>query len=141
MTTRPIPTDAQTEIHEEIVYLPVAAIYPRNTLTVEFTYDSVRLRDEKLSVPEAGVLKTTELMVKGMPHFAAMPSLDMFANTGFPYTRFADLSQTLVLLPGAPTTDEVGLYLTMAGFMGAQTGYPALRIEVHAGHRAHGCDR
>ena len=33
------PTDSQTDIHEEIVYLPVASIYPRNTLTVEFVYD------------------------------------------------------------------------------------------------------
>jgi cellulose synthase (UDP-forming) len=68
-----------------------------------------------------------------MPHFAAMPRLDMLANTGFPYTRLADLSETLVLLPASPTTDETSLYLTMAGFMGAQTGYPALQIEAMQG--------
>jgi cellulose synthase (UDP-forming) len=130
ITTRAIPTGTQTDIHEEIVYLPVASIYPRNTLTVEFVYDSVRLSDDRVSVPEAAVLKSSELMVKGMPHFAAMPRLDMLANTGFPYTRFADLSETLVLLPPSPTSDETSLYLTMAGFMGAQTGYPALQIEV-----------
>ena len=69
-------------------------------------------------------------MVSGLPHYAAMPRLDMFANTGFPYTRLADLSQTLVVLPQTPTADESSLYLTMVGFMGAQTGYPALRLEV-----------
>lgn len=127
---RPIPTDTQTDIHEEIVYLPVASIYPRNTLTVEFSFDSVRLGDEGTSYPEAAVLKTSELMVKNTAHFAAMPRLDMFANTGFPYTRFADLAQTLVLLPAVPTPDEISLYLTMAGFMGAQTGYPSLRLEL-----------
>jgi cellulose synthase (UDP-forming) len=130
VATRQIPVDVQTDIHEEIVYLPVAAIYPRNTLVIEFAYDSVRLAGDSAGIPEAAVLKSSELMVKGLPHFAAMPRLDMFANTGFPFTRLADLSQTLVLLPPAPATDEVSLYLTMAGFMGAQTGYPALRIEV-----------
>ena len=130
IASRRIPTDSQTDIHEEIVYLPVASIYPRNTLTIEFVYDTVRLKDDRLSIPEAAVLKSSELMIKGMPHFAAMPRLDMLANTGFPYTRLADLSETLVLLPSEPTSDEVSLYLTMAGFMGAQTGYPALRIEV-----------
>ena len=130
VATRPIPTDTETDIHEEIVYLPVAAIFPRNTLTVEFSFDSVTRRDDAPGAPEAAILKTSELMVKDLPHFAAMPRLDMFANTGFPYTRLADLSETLVLLPSMATQDEISLYLTMIGFMGAQTGYPALRVEV-----------
>ncbi|HYI97090.1 MAG TPA: cellulose biosynthesis cyclic di-GMP-binding regulatory protein BcsB, partial [Bryobacteraceae bacterium] len=130
IASRPIPTNSRTEIHEEVIYLPVAAIYPRNTLTVEFSYEAVHLQDEASNIPEAAILRSSELMVKGLPHFAAMPRLDMLANTGFPYTRVADLSETLVLLPAEPTSDELSLYLTMASFMGAQTGYPALRIEV-----------
>ena len=130
ITTRLIPDDSRSEIHEEVIYLPVAALYPRNTLVVEFAFDNARLQDESSSDPEAEILRSSELMVKGFPHFAAMPRLDMLANTGFPYTRVADLSQTLVILPANPTADEVSLYLTMASFMGAQTGYPALRVEV-----------
>lgn len=130
VATRPIPTDTPADIHEEIVYLPVAALFPRNTLTIEFSFESVTRRDETHGVPEAAILKTSELMVKGLPHFAAMPRLDMFANTGFPYTRLADLSETLVILPSKATADQISLYLTMVGFMGAQTGYPALRLEV-----------
>ncbi|HYO82462.1 MAG TPA: UDP-forming cellulose synthase catalytic subunit [Bryobacteraceae bacterium] len=130
IATRPIPTDTATDIHEEIVYLPVAAIYPRNTLTVEFAFGSLSVGEDSPRVPEVTVLRTSELMVKGMPHFAAMPRLDMFANTGFPYTRLADLSETLVLLPAGAKADEISLYLTMVGFMGAQTGYPALRLEL-----------
>src|SRR5205085_4221661 len=40
IATRPIPVDTQTDIHEEIVYLPVAGLYPRNTLTVEFSFEN-----------------------------------------------------------------------------------------------------
>jgi cellulose synthase (UDP-forming) len=126
ITARDLAVNGQTEIYEEIIHLPVAAIYPRNTLTVEFAFEPV----EGPRVPEVSILQTTELMVQGMPHFAAMPRLDMFANTGFPYTRLADLSETVVVLPPAAAADEVSLYLTMMGFMGAQTGYPALRVEV-----------
>jgi cellulose synthase (UDP-forming) len=126
VATRNLATNGQTDIHEEIVHLPVAAIYPRNTLTVEFAFEST----EGPRPPEVTILQTTELMVKGMPHFAAMPRLDMFANTGFPYTRIADLAETMVLLPARATADDISLYLTMVGFMGAQTGYPALRLEI-----------
>lgn len=135
---RPIPTESQSAIFEEIIYLPVASLYPRNTLTIEFAFDSVRLQDEALSAPEASILRTSELMVKGLPHFAAMPRLDMLANTGYPYTKLADLSQTLILLSAEPSSDEVSLYLTVAGFMGAQTGYPALRMEVTQSNGAPG---
>ena len=102
IASRPIPTDSRTEIHEEIVYLPVAALYPRNTLTVEFSFEAVRLQDEASNVPEAAILTKLRTDGQGLPHFAAMPRLDMFANTGFPYTRLADLSETLVLLSAEP---------------------------------------
>lgn len=35
-------------------------------------------------------------------HFLAMPDLRVFANAGFPYTRMADLSQTLIVVPKTP---------------------------------------
>lgn len=36
-------------------------------------------------------------------HFIALPDLRVFANAGFPYSRMADLSDTLVVVPKAPT--------------------------------------
>jgi cellulose synthase (UDP-forming) len=119
----------------------VASLYPRNTLTVEFSFESVRLQDDTSTVPDAAILRSSELMVKGLPHFAAMPRLDMLANTGFPYTRHADLAETLVLLPAEPTSDEVSLFLTMAGFMGAQTGLPGVAHRSDSANRGAGRNR
>jgi cellulose synthase (UDP-forming) len=59
-----------------------------------------------------------------------MPDLKLFANAGFPFTQFADLSQTTVVLPANPSPGELSLYLQLLGHFGAQTGYPALRITV-----------
>lgn len=36
-------------------------------------------------------------------HFTAMPDLRAFANAGFPFTRMADLSETIVVVPPTPT--------------------------------------
>ena len=40
-------------------------------------------------------------------HFIALPDLRVFANAGFPYSRMADLSDTLVVVPKAPTQGQV----------------------------------
>ena len=128
--SRPIDLNSPTDIHEEIWHLPVSGVFPRNTLMVEFAFEKMRGSD----LPTAAVLKSSELMVKGIPHFASMPRLDMFANTGFPFTRVADLSETMIVLPAAPQPEDVSLYLTMLSFMSAQTGYPALRATVALGN-------
>lgn len=133
IAARPIGTDAPTGLHEEIVYLPVAAIFPRNTLSVEFSFGKAQVRNGGSRQPVASVLKSSELMIKGLPHFSAMPRLDTFANTGFPFTRLADLSESTVVLPPSPHAEDLSLYLTMVGFMGSQTGYPALRLTVARG--------
>ena len=35
-----------------------------------------------------------------------------------------------MVLPDTPTPDEIEMYLTMMGHFGAQTGFPALRVQV-----------
>ncbi|MDR5856207.1 cellulose biosynthesis cyclic di-GMP-binding regulatory protein BcsB [Caballeronia sp. LZ062] len=63
-------------------------------------------------------------------HYASMPNLAYFANSGFPFTRMADLSQTVVVVPARPAPYELETMLTMLGRIGRWTGYPALRVEV-----------
>jgi cellulose synthase (UDP-forming) len=131
--SRQIPMNSMTDLHEEIIMLPAAALYPRNTLSVEFAFDHVRLQSGAGGVPQAAVLRGTELLIRGISHFTRMPRLDIFATTGFPFTRMADLSETIVALPASPRPDELSLYLNLLGFMGAETGYPALRVAVLEG--------
>lgn len=61
-------------------------------------------------------------------HFMAMPDLRAFANAGFPFSRMADLSETLVLLPAQPTPGQLTTLLDSMGGIGAQTGLPAVNV-------------
>lgn len=63
-------------------------------------------------------------------HFMAMPDLRVFANAGFPYTRMADLSDTLVVVPKTPTQGQVATLLQTAGGIGAQTGLAAINLRM-----------
>ncbi|MCL6743060.1 cellulose biosynthesis cyclic di-GMP-binding regulatory protein BcsB [Kosakonia sp. R1.Fl] len=63
-------------------------------------------------------------------HFIAMPDLRAFANAGFPFSRMADLSQTIVVTPPQPTPAQMGTLLDSLGAVGAQTGFPAINVQL-----------
>lgn len=63
-------------------------------------------------------------------HFIAMPDLRVFANAGFPYSRMADLADTLIVVPPAPTEGQVATLLESVGGIGAQTGLAAINVQL-----------
>ncbi|HEX4007354.1 MAG TPA: UDP-forming cellulose synthase catalytic subunit [Acidobacteriaceae bacterium] len=79
---------------------------------------------------QGGIRRTSWLQLNGLHHWAIMPDLELFANAGFPFTRYADLSQTRVVLPSQPSPQEIGVYLTLLAYFGSQTGFPAVRVQV-----------
>ena len=79
---------------------------------------------------QGGILRSSYLDLRGLKHWVAMPNLELFANAGFPFTRFADLSQTTIVLPPQAGPEEIELYLSLLAYFSEQTGYPALRVHV-----------
>jgi hypothetical protein len=61
-----------------------------------------------------------------------MPNLALFANAGFPFTKYADLAETTVVLPDQPSADDAEAMLFMLGRFGRMTGIPALRYQLVA---------
>lgn len=64
----------------------------------------------------------------GYRHFMSMPDLRAFINAGFPFSRMADLSETLVLVAPQPQPVQLTALLDALGRIGSQTGYPALGV-------------
>lgn len=62
--------------------------------------------------------------------YAPLPNLAFFVNSGFPFTRMADLSETAVVLPNRVTEPVVSAYLGIMGMIGDATGYPPVRATV-----------
>jgi hypothetical protein len=64
--------------------------------------------------------------ISSFPHYAALPNLALFANSGFPFTQYADLAETAIVLPD--TADRIALeqMFFLLGRMGRQTGATAL---------------
>jgi len=55
-------------------------------------------------------------------HFTLLPNLSYFVGASFPFSRFADYSQTVLMLPPAPGNAEISTLLNMAGRSGNATG-------------------
>ncbi|MCR5085439.1 MAG: cellulose biosynthesis cyclic di-GMP-binding regulatory protein BcsB [Succinivibrionaceae bacterium] len=58
-------------------------------------------------------------------HYARLPNLSFFVGASFPFTKYADLGQTILLLPDDPTPAEVGVMMDMIARAGNATGVTA----------------
>jgi len=55
-------------------------------------------------------------------HFTLLPNLSYFVGASFPFSRLADYSQTVLMLPEQPSNAEISTLLDMAGRSGNATG-------------------
>jgi cellulose synthase (UDP-forming) len=131
----PLPHESapNKELSEDVT-VPLVNMRPfANTFLFNFSFQLAKKGNCQDTAPynlQGAILKSSYLDLRGLDHWAAMPNLELFANAGFPFSRFADLSQTIVVLPKTASPEETSAYLGLLGYFGGQTGYPALRVRV-----------
>jgi hypothetical protein len=59
-----------------------------------------------------------------------MPNLTLFANAGYPFTRYADLTETAIVLPDAADRAALEQLFFVLGRMGRQTGVAAVGYQL-----------
>jgi len=124
----------QTEKNSTVIPVPVSDMRPfSNSLLMRFLFlmaQKGECLDAAANSQKGAILKDSYLDIQGIPHWAVLPNLEIFANAGYPFTRKADLADTAVVLPDNPLPEEIEMFLTLMGHFGAQTGYPVLRVAV-----------
>ncbi len=113
----------------EVFRLPTGSLLSyTNTLTVDFYFErNVPLPNAR---PAFAIHRDSSIDLRGIPHSVVLPRLELFADAGFPFTRWPDLSRTAVVMPNTPTPAEYETLLDMAGFFGAQSGALASALTV-----------
>ncbi len=119
-----------------VVPIPVADLRPYAN-RLEFSFLPRLAKPVGCALPRTidlnGAIRgSSSLSLWQLHHWAILPDLKLFSAAGFPFTRYADLAQTVVVLPQYASTGEIGVYLMLLAFFGSQTGYPALRVRVGA---------
>ena len=116
------------------VPVPIVNLRPfSNTLSFDYAFQLAHKQNCDNTTPinvQGSILRDSYLDLRGYPHWTPLPNLEIFANAGFPFTRLADLSGTTVVLPPAPTEQEIETFVTLMGHFGRQTGFPGLRVTV-----------
>lgn len=123
---------------QESLKIPAFRVGGNNTLKFSFNWASegnkacaARSADARGAIDPNSTVDFSDL-----PHYIQMPDLAAFANGGYPFSIYADLSQTAVVLPAQPSTTDTQAYLNLLGLFGQWTGLPSLRVSVVQGFDA-----
>jgi hypothetical protein len=122
---------------DERVALPGVQIGTDNVLSLRFALDTHIqgvCRERMPDVQRSSVDPDSTLDLTGFRHYAAMPNLALFAHAGYPFTRLADLSETVVILKEPGNAAAVSAYLQLMGRFGRLTGVPATGLRLAAGN-------
>ncbi|MDE1008397.1 MAG: cellulose biosynthesis cyclic di-GMP-binding regulatory protein BcsB [Paraburkholderia fungorum] len=115
------------------VHIPPLLLTPRAQVRLHFYYDipnTGECHGRLLENVVGSIDPNSTIDLSSFPHYMALPDLAAFANSGFPFTRMADLSETAVVLPNDADSSDYSLYLLTMGRMGASTGYPVNGVTV-----------
>lgn len=110
-------------------FLPAFRVGAKNQMQFDFSFAQNRegvCQTSPLNNVRAAIDPDSEIDFSDFPHYAVMPNLGFFANAGFPFTKYADLSQTAIVVDSFTDTAILSTLFDNLALFGASTGYPAL---------------
>jgi cellulose synthase (UDP-forming) len=120
------------DIQDHGADMPPYAVFGKNELQLSFDARPLH-RGDCVAIPgdiHMSVDPDSTLDLSSAFRFTQLPNLAFLVNSGFPFTRMADLSDTAVILPDRPNPLELSAFLGLMGTLGALTDYPVVRIAV-----------
>ncbi|QRQ84112.1 cellulose biosynthesis cyclic di-GMP-binding regulatory protein BcsB [Cupriavidus oxalaticus] len=115
------------------VGIPAFRVGSNNQMQFQFHIDSQKTglcTSTATDVARAAIDPDSTIDFSRFSHYTGLPNLAYFANSGYPFTRLADLADTAVVVPDAPTATDQEALLSLLGHMGKWTGLPSLRVTV-----------
>ena len=112
--------------------IPPWMVFGQNELQLRFDMRPLH-RGDCMAVPgdvRAAIDSDSTLDLSNAHRFVALPNLAHFVSAGFPFTKLADLSQTAMVLPERPNSQELTAALGLVGRLAAIVGYPATGLNV-----------
>lgn len=135
---------AKQEQHEELKF-PVSTLSPyANQMKDTFYFAPIKGKCTETDIKNAAgtLYPDSTIDISDIPHYARMPELSTWINGGYPFTRYADLSRTAIVLPQNPNAELLHTYLNVMGLFGEFTGMPGIRVKVvHFGDEPTVADR
>lgn len=125
-----------TRSDRSALVIPPFQLGANNQMQFQFVVETNREGSCKPAVRDltrASIDADSTIDLSGFPHYTAMPNLALFANAAYPFSRYADLAETAVVLPVSANVTEIEAMLATLGRMGRATGVPSLRYSLFKG--------
>ncbi|AOX18754.1 hypothetical protein A0U89_15730 (plasmid) [Kozakia baliensis] len=121
-----------SQVQNAHVRIPLWTLYGQNDFRFYFENRPIARRDCSGMTQDlrSSIDADSTLDLSRAHHFTSLPNLAFFANSGFPYTRMADLSDTAVVLPPNPSSSLLTGFLDLIGSFGAMTHYPVENVSI-----------
>ena len=123
--------------------IPTLVLTDNNTLTFDFQYsfaysggNADDCKTITLIPNQVNIDPSSSIDFTGLYHFTQLPNLRMYARSGFPFTKYADLAQTVVVMPKDSRAQHMTTFLNALGRMSAHTGLAAINVTVTDRHDA-----
>ena len=132
--TLPLLEDGSSMVREKLS-IPAFRLGGDNQLQFEFRLDLHKknsCENAALDNVRAGIDPDSTVDLSDFPHFTTLPNLAYFANSAYPFSRYADLSHTAVVVPDKLDRETAEAFLFIMGRMGRATGFPAVRYRLAA---------
>nr|WP_318383908.1 cellulose biosynthesis cyclic di-GMP-binding regulatory protein BcsB [uncultured Enterobacter sp.] len=119
-----------------IVNIDPRAILGSNQLAFYFGMTTLKnapcnaLGDDNL---QSRIDGSSTLDFSGARHFGQLPNLAWFTGTLFPFTRYADLAHTALVMSAHPTAQDTTVMLTLLAQSGRDTGSTANYLHLYTG--------
>lgn len=113
----------------EDLFIPPYKLGPRNLLDFSFTFaynKDAYCKDANNQ--QAMIDDDSTLDLTSFPHYAELPNLGYFTSLGYPYTKYADLQKTVMVIPEQPTYHDLETLFSLLARLSGDTGYPATRF-------------
>lgn len=128
----PVLDQALAQYQDNLV-IPAFQVASNNQLQFLFAIDyhkQGQCTDSTVDAMRSAIDPDSTIDLSPFPHYTTLPNLALFANAGFPFSKYADLSQTAVVVPDQPTVDDAEVMFFMLGRLGRMTGVPGLRYRL-----------
>lgn len=113
--------------------IPAFQIGANNQMQFTFALDyhkAGQCKDTLVDAVHMAIDPDSTIDISDFPHYVAMPNLALFANAGFPFTKYADLAETAVVMNDSYGAADIEQMLFLMGRLGRMTGTTGLRVEV-----------
>jgi cellulose synthase (UDP-forming) len=120
-------------MNEQTVRVPPYYVFGQNQLQFYYDLHPVKQGECQDVLPtniQESIDPDSTIDLSKTERFTSLPNLAFFVNSGYPYTRLADLADTAIVMPDQLSPQDIEAYLELMGMMGDSTGFPVVHATV-----------